>query len=109
MINKTFFQILGLWLFAIACLSVMDTIIFHQSNMIFQGDYFSYPFIYKGFMGDAWHTAKLFCLYAMFGSVLIAWNSEKKMTIAQALFYMFVFACLTALTHWVMFHNLLIK
>ena len=109
MINKTFWQVLGLWLFAIALLSVMDTIIYHQDNMIFTGAFFEYPTVYKGLLGDAWHTAKLAALSAMFAAVLLAWTSEKRMTLPQALWYIFIFSCLTALTQWVMFHNLLIK
>ena len=109
MINKTFFQVIALWLVAIVCLSVMDTIIFHQENMIFLGEYFLYPETYKGLFGDAWHMAKLFMLLSMFSCVMVAWSNEKKLSVMQIIFYLVIFGGLTGLIHWVMFHNLLIK
>ena len=108
-INKTFFQILGLWILAIVFFDVMDTIIYHQANMIFSGSWFYPPVVYTGVFGDAWHTAKLGALVSMLACVFVAWRAKQIMSLAQFIWYLFVFACATTLTHWVVFHNLLIK
>ena len=109
MINKTFFQILGLWILAIVFFDIMDTIIYHQANMIFVGEWFRVPMVYTGIFGDAWHTAKLGLLTCMFACIFIAWQAKQTMSLVQFLWYMFMFACTTVLTHWIVFHCLLIK
>ena len=102
---KLLFKILGLWILAIACLSVMDTIIFHPANSIFNCPYFDYPIKYTGQFGDAWHLFKLFGLTLFFSAVLVG----RKMKVMVIIFYVIIFMCFTALVHWALFHNLLIK
>ena len=103
--NKSFLHILGLWILGIACLSVMDTIIFHPANHIFNLPYFDYPIVFKGQFGDAWHLFKLIGLTLFFSAALVG----RKLNIMEIAFYVITFMSFTALVHWALFHNLLIK
>ena len=102
MIDKTFFEMLTLWLLAIVFMAVCETIIFHQANMIFKGRWFNYPDKYRL---DAWHVAKLCFLLCFFLYGLI--NTDYSMVEYIWLFIMF--GGLTGLVHYLFFHVIFIK
>lgn len=111
---RRFLIVLGAWCLYVVCNDIMDTVIFHQSNMIFQGGWFDYPIIYKGLFGDAWHTAKLVgqgIMVLTFAYLISTRTNNMSLTSTRIKFiwYSFVLACASALVHYIFFHNLFIK